>query len=316
MARRSALCGLEVFALLFSVTLARAETVDEASKLITEKMKQVKSLSAKVHSEADMSSQGYSEHRTSEGILQLVRKDGQVFLRTESRESATVNAAGQTQKSNGATLAIMDGSGYVYSYIEGDSGKNAYKTKSQVDWNANPLEGAKAAYDIELLPDETIDGAAVYVFKLTPKAGSGGEGSAIQYFRKDCGYPVKIVHFDAAGKPLMTASYTDIKLDEEISPDRFVFTPPEGVEVIDLTEAMAAQASVPASAPAQPETAPAGGPQTAPAEAAPQTAPAAPAGASTQPSQTSNKADAKKSDSKKNGAKKGDSKKSKPKPKP
>jgi outer membrane lipoprotein-sorting protein len=317
MARRFVLCGLSACALLCGATLAQAESVDEVSRLLTEKMRAVKSLSAKTHTTAEMSSPGYTDHRTSEGLLELVRKDGKVFLRTESRETSTTEAGGQVSKQEGVSLAIMDGTGYVYSYIEGGDQKTAYKTKSQVDWDANPIEGAKAAYDIELLPDDTIDGAAVYVFKLTPKPGSGAEGSATECFRKDCGYPVKIVHFDAAGKPVMTATYTELKIDQEISPDRFVFNPPEGVEVVDLTQMMCAPATAPAAEEAAP--APESAPQTAPAPAPPQTesGPAtSPAEAGSQPAQPPKAAEkVTKTDTKKTPAKKG-GKKGKQRPKP
>ena len=34
---------------------------------------------------------------------------------------------------------------------------------------------------------------------------------------------------------MMTTKYTDIKLNEKIDPERFVFTAPEGVQVMDMT---------------------------------------------------------------------------------
>jgi hypothetical protein len=206
-------------------------------------------------------------------------------------------------------LAIMDGTGYVYSYMESGDQKTAYKKKSQVDWDADPIEGLKALYDIELLPEETIDGAAVCVFKLTPKAGSGGEGSALEYFRKDCGYPVKIVHFDAAGKAVMTATYTDIKLNQEISPERFVFNTPPGVELVDLTEVVVVPpegpAAATASAPAASEAGEGSVPATQAAAAPEQAAPAEAAGKSPEP----RRADEKAKPEKKGKAKKGDAKK-------
>ncbi|HOO15513.1 MAG TPA: hypothetical protein PLU99_00255 [Phycisphaerae bacterium] len=310
MSMRSVLRGLNVCALLVSgAALVRAETVDEVSRMLTEKMRAVTSLSAKTQTVAEMSSPGYSEQRVSKGVLELLRKDGKVFLRNESREVVTSEAAGQTVKQEGMALAIMDGTGYVYSYMESGDQKTAYKKKSQVDWDADPIEGLKALYDIELLPEETIDGAAVCVFKLTPKAGSGGEGSALEYFRKDCGYPVKIVHFDAAGKAVMTATYTDIKLNQEISPERFVFNTPPGVELVDLTEVVVVPpegpAAATASAPAASEAGEGSVPATQAAAAPEQAAPAEAAGKSPEP----RRADEKAKPEKKGKAKKGDAKK-------
>lgn len=340
MGKRFLLGGLSAGALLWAATLAQAESVDEVSRLITEKARAIKSLAAKTHVEVEKTAPGYADLRNSDGAFQLVRKDGQVLVRNESREVARMQAIGAASKQEGVTLTIIDGSGYVYTYIEAGDQRTAYKTAPQVDWDANPVEIAKAACDVELLPDETFDGAPVYVFKLTPKPGSGGEGCAIQYFRKDCGFPVKIVHLDPASKPLMTVVYTDIKLDQDINPGQFVFTPPEGVTVIDLTQIAPAPASAPASAPGAPEPSAASAssvPQTAPADAAPvakQTTPAEPASqpaasdatnqpappeATSQPAkaaENANKGNTKKSQGKKVDSKKSEGKKGKQKTKP
>jgi outer membrane lipoprotein-sorting protein len=311
------LCGLSACTLLCGAVLVRAESVDELSRALTEKMRATKSLSAKIHSEVELRGPASTYHRTSDGTLELLRKDGQVLLRTETHEVASTEARGEAAKQEGSSLTILDGSGYIYSYIQASDQKAAYKAKSQVDWDVNPIEGSRAAYDIELLPDETFDGAAVCVFKLTPKPGTSGEGTVLQYLRRDCGYPVKMVQLDPAGKPQATVTYTDLKVDEEISPERFVFNAPEGVTVVDRTEEMAATATAPATAPASaPASAPAAvaatpAPQTAPTAVqapAPATSRAAPAEATSQPAEPQKPADqAKKADSKK--AKKGDSKK-------
>ncbi len=246
MSKRFAMCGLGVFVLAFGAIAARAETVDEVSKAITEAAKKVKSISAKTHSEMEMSSPGYKTRRTGDGRFELLRKDDKVYMRNESKEVASTEAGGQVEKQEGTTLTIMDGE-FLYSYTEMDGQKNAYKMKSDVNWDASPFEGVKETHQIEILPDETIDGAPVYVVKLTPKAPAGGaEGKMMQYFRKDCGYPVKLVSFDAEGKPAMTMTYSDIKLGEDIKPERFLFKAPEGIQVLDLTQM---QGGAPTTAP-------------------------------------------------------------------
>ncbi len=56
------------------------------------------------------------------------------------------------------------------------------------------------------------------------------------YFDKATGVMVKSVSKNVAGKVTMESLTTDLKVNSSISADRFVFTAPEGVEVMDLTK--------------------------------------------------------------------------------
>jgi outer membrane lipoprotein-sorting protein len=45
-----------------------------------------------------------------------------------------------------------------------------------------------------------------------------------------------MVTYTPDGKPMNTMTYSDIKINDKISPDRFVFKAPPGVEVQDLSK--------------------------------------------------------------------------------
>jgi len=213
------------------------DTVESVGKAIRENSRKIKSLSATTHSVSEMSGEGYKHKTVVEGRFEMVRKGDKLLTRMESKDSSTTEVGGKPEKREGTSLVISDGE-FTWSYIQSDGEKNVYKTKATADWDRDPFEDFGKTYTLELLPDEKVDGADVYVVRATPKAAGGrpASGKMTLYYRKDCGFTVKIVAFDAAGKPMSTTTYTDLKLDAEISPDRFVFKVPEGVKVTDMTQ--------------------------------------------------------------------------------
>jgi outer membrane lipoprotein-sorting protein len=51
---------------------------------------------------------------------------------------------------------------------------------------------------------------------------------------KDSGIQVRSILMDADGDPVLTTNYSDITVNPELDPKRFDYTPPPGVEVIDM----------------------------------------------------------------------------------
>ncbi|GAF73674.1 unnamed protein product, partial [marine sediment metagenome] len=89
---------------------------------------------------------------------------------------------------------------------------------------------------LTLLPDEKVEEQAAYVIESKPKSpGPQPMAKSKMFFAKDSGIMIKMVGLDAEGKAIMTMNVKDVKLNPEISPDRFVFKAPEGVEVMDMT---------------------------------------------------------------------------------
>jgi outer membrane lipoprotein-sorting protein len=54
-------------------------------------------------------------------------------------------------------------------------------------------------------------------------------------FDQESGFLVRIVGLSSENMPLSTMSYSDIKVNPPIPPERFSFTVPEGVEVEEET---------------------------------------------------------------------------------
>jgi hypothetical protein len=134
---------------------------------------------------------------------------------------------------------INDGE-FTYGYSVTDGKKMAYKSKTTGDWDQSPFEIWRKEWDLKLLSDESVDGASCYVIEATPKPGSdtaagGASGKMVFQYRKDCGLNVKMVSYDKDGKVTFTSSSTDVKVNPNLSDDRFVFKAPAGVEVQDMT---------------------------------------------------------------------------------
>ncbi len=236
-ARRGIIRFVAVLVVACGVGSAVGDTIESVGKAIRESSRKIKSLSATTHSVSEMSGEGYKHKTVVEGRFEMVRKGDKFFTRIESKDSSTTEVGGKPEKREGTSLVVSDGE-FTWSYIQSGGEKNVYKTKVTADWDRDPFEEFGKTHTLELLPDEKVDGADAYVVRATPKAAGGqpASGKMTLYYRKDCGFTVKIVALDAAGKPMSTTTYTDLKLDAEISPDRFVFKAPEGVKVTDLTQ--------------------------------------------------------------------------------
>jgi outer membrane lipoprotein-sorting protein len=94
------------------------------------------------------------------------------------------------------------------------------------------------AEKVTVLPEQTIDGKRVYVISVQCKR----KGSLfLYYFLQDDGAVIKTEEYLSDSKTTgvpgrwIRHEYKNIKFDIDIDPECFVFEPPEGVEVIDMT---------------------------------------------------------------------------------
>jgi outer membrane lipoprotein-sorting protein len=174
----------------------------------------------------------------SHGTLELMRKGDKWLLRQEMKTVTTQKFGEQENKMEQEVLSIMDGE-YAYTLTDMAGQKMAFKTKIDPKTTGDPtstFETLRKDHELKLLPEETIDGSKVYVIEATPKEkATAGYGKTVYYYQQESGVLVKMVAYGEDGKPQMTMTYTDIKLDVDIKPERFVFKAPPGVEVIDQT---------------------------------------------------------------------------------
>jgi outer membrane lipoprotein-sorting protein len=126
--------------------------------------------------------------------------------------------------------------------------------------------------DLKLLSDDRVDGIDCYRIEANVKGRpqAGQPAKSVYAFAKDSGMLVQIKNFNDKGEDIGHETYSDVKVNEKIDPQRFVFKAPEGVTVRDRGPAASSGPRPPAGPPKPATTAPATPP------APPTTAPAKP----------------------------------------
>ncbi len=213
--------------------LARAEeTVESIEKKIIAKWAKVPSMTAKTT--MDMTMQGMSMKST--GTMEYMKKGEKELYRIEMTMSQSF--AGQEMKGGASTVCEGD---YVYVLTDMMGQKNAMKQKAE-DFKGSPggeqmFKTLKETNELKVLPDEKVDGQAVYVLEAKPKSGGMQQIAKTKlFFAKDTGIPIKTLGLGPNDEAIMTMTVTDIKLGANVDAARFVFKAPEGVEVIDVPE--------------------------------------------------------------------------------
>lgn len=99
---------------------------------------------------------------------------------------------------------------------------------------------------IEYIEDKVTDEGLVYVFEanLEEMRSEAPESPMLAMFPNkmvfwmgaDTGLPVKIIMVGKEGNTMMEQTYSDLEINPEIDDSIFEFTPPEGVQVMDMSE--------------------------------------------------------------------------------
>jgi outer membrane lipoprotein-sorting protein len=231
--------------MLATTTGAAAATLEEVEKDIIGKSGKHKSLEYKSAFTSNQEQEGFS--MKSKGTMQgqFKRHDADRYLsRVEIETKGTQKVQGQPEQKIDMTSLVIQDREYMYSYTVNGDMKFATKSKIDPKNQTNPFdqkalfEQMHKAFDMRLLPDETVDGISTYVIEMAPKAGSAapGVGKTVTYYDKKNGVGTKSVTTDPDGKVTMTSTTIDIKLDGSIPDDRFVFKAPDGVQVVDTTQ--------------------------------------------------------------------------------
>lgn len=222
-----------VGAALILGNVAQAEpTLEQIEKDLTKKWEKVESLSSKMKMVGDM--QGMT--MKAEGTMEYMKKDDKELLRVEME--MTMNSPQGEQKM--PSTSISDGE-FVYTLTEMMGQQMAMKQKisamNGAAGGAQMFEQLREQFELKALSSETVDGKDVYVLEGTSKQQSMQNPfkKARFYFATDTGMFLKMSGFDDTGKEVMTMSYSDVKVNPKLDPERFVFKAPEGVQVMDMT---------------------------------------------------------------------------------
>ncbi|MBW7906681.1 MAG: outer membrane lipoprotein carrier protein LolA [Phycisphaerae bacterium] len=230
--------GMVVLALGLGVAPAWAETLDEVEAKLKKAYEEVKSYSGNYAIVMNVGTAGSTVHSELRGPTEWARRGGKIFMRTELKGKMTMSFGDTKNENESAMLMVCDGE-FMWQLSEQMGTKTAMKTKPDpkvIGDVASMFTELKKDHDVKVLDSAKVDGADAFVIEATAKAPNPqGVDKTVFYFRKDIGVMAKMVGKDKDGKETMTVMLSDIKANPDISPDRFKFTPPEGVQVMDMT---------------------------------------------------------------------------------
>lgn len=225
--------------LAFAVT-ARAETLKEAQDKIHDLVSKYKSMQFKMKMTSDMNMAGATTKTDSTSEVEAAKKGDAVMSRIHTKMKSVSSMAGQEYKMDMESLSISDGK-FTWTITESPQ-KQITKMKYDPSTSSyfNPKDGWKAMsehYEMKLLPDETIDGKACWVIQMEPKDPTMkmAQSKSVSYYDKKTGISPKTVTYGPDGKKSGEIIMTDVKIDADISADRFAYTPPAGAKVEDMT---------------------------------------------------------------------------------
>jgi outer membrane lipoprotein-sorting protein len=239
--------GTVMILVLSAAGIGRAESVEDVQKKIVEKNKAIKSMSAKLKQLTEMDMAGFKSKSTADGSYEYMMDGDKMYVRSDTKMTSETDVGGNKAKQESSSIGVCDGQ-YYFTLTEQAGEKTATKSKLPDKPDSDPFKALREDYDLKLLPDETIDGKTCWVFEATPKASKTAQnpmagGKMRQYFQKDTGAMAKNIVYTAEGKPMSTTTYSDIQVNNSIPKDRFKFTLPPGVKVMDMTQAEAGGAA-------------------------------------------------------------------------
>lgn len=221
---------------LASGALAMADDLDTVEKKLVEAFRKHRSATAKIAMTSHSEMPGMVIDVAGEGTLEMTRRGDQTLLRLEMKTTMTHKMGDDANKMEQETLTVVDGeAAYVLTEMMGQ--KMAMKSKVDPQMTGDPqalFAHLRKDHTLKLLPEETLAGRKTYVIEVVPKAKSeGAPGKQVYYFDQDSAFMAKMVAYGADDKPMTTMTYSDLKLDVSIDPDRFKFKAPPGVQIME-----------------------------------------------------------------------------------
>lgn len=148
-----------------------------------------------------------------------------------------------------AQLIVLDGKtswSYVPLLSQVTKLKLKDKNKELIPGIGESIEKLKKTYNMKIVEDKAAASKGIYHIELSPKkqvkSSSGQEKKLIEsvevWIRSDDWIPVQFSYkseSEVAGDMTIVISFRNIKIDQDLPKSTFIFEPPEGAEVIDIS---------------------------------------------------------------------------------
>ncbi len=230
---------LITFAISGSMDLALADKQDvrKTRTQIKKAWSKVKTLSATSLQNNVKDLRVASLSTTLYGTYYLVKKGDKVLVRQDISTSSSMDYKEHDMSTSSGTASTTIGDGefqYTITEIEGNVAVKKFTQSPMLCIGG--LDAMKIffeRYDVRQKSDSKIDGRDVYVFEAIARKKKPRR--AILSVDKQYGILLKRDSYDYQGTLRSSLSYHDVKVNEDIDPQKFVFEPPSGIPIEDYT---------------------------------------------------------------------------------
>ncbi|NUM54892.1 MAG: hypothetical protein HUU46_14695 [Candidatus Hydrogenedentes bacterium] len=239
---RISICAA-TFSLLAALTQAE-QTLESVESEVETLWTKISAFSAKVTTDTNvpMGPLTVSSHAT--GTLECLKKEDATLFRLDmvNKLDTGIPLAGPMEQK---MLSVYDGK-EIINEMEMMGRRQAFRMPPETAGKQGPSSGKSmfASFrdkgDVKLLPDSTVDGKPTWVIEVVPNEATKSSaptpvGLMKFYISKEHGLQIKTEVFDDKGAPTSTSVYSEVDLNAKPAPERFVYTPPAGVTVQDMS---------------------------------------------------------------------------------
>ena len=164
-------------------------------------------------------------------------------------EMATAVGGGLPGMGDGMTtnsLTVYDGTA-VFTEMEVLGQKQVGRVSRDRARNLPPADGSgladklRSSGDLSLMDEQTVGGVPCYVIGVAlndeTREKTPGKPVRMQFcYAKETGLRMSVTSFNEANEEVVSLAYADIEPAPDLDPARFVYTPPEGVAVVDMSD--------------------------------------------------------------------------------
>lgn len=221
-----------------------ADSIAQVEQALLNKWKEIQTISARIITHEELPRGDEMITRDGGGFYHYKKAGGKNLVRVEILNDLPPGKDKPHYNTSTKLLTICDGS-FLYHVAE-QFGKKRAQKRSTTEAPSILMGGPKVFeylhehFELSAGPEEMIDGLATYVIHCKPKVASG---DARYYFDKKTGVMIRRIVEDASVKRSQVFGLVDPVVNGKIDDSKFVFEPPEGVEVIDATNPVQAEKS-------------------------------------------------------------------------
>lgn len=234
-------------AVLLAVFAAAAQceqTLESVENAVEALWAKISAFTAKVTTDTNVPIGPVTVSSRATGTLECLKKDGATLFRLDmvNKLDMGIPLAGPMEQK---MVSVYDGK-EIINEMEMMGTRQAFRMPPETAGKQGMTSGKSmfAAFrdkgDVTLRADATVDGKPVWVVEVVPNAATKKSAptpvSLLKfYISKENGLQVKTEVFDDKGEHTSTSVYSDVVVDAKLAPERFVYTPPPGVTIQEMS---------------------------------------------------------------------------------